>query len=337
MKKLLIVILLFGLLISANSFVLAAPEVVIKFGHVSAVDRDTALGVDLFKDIVESRSDGRIEVQIYPNTQLGSDRDLLEGIRLGTVQMMGAGTSVFSTLTDNFLVLDLPFLAPSREAMYRMFDGEIGQELFSGLSDKGVKALDYWESGMRQLFNNVRTIQSPDDLKGIKLRTMENPVHLATFRNWTALPTPMAWGEVFPAIQTGVVDGFESPLSVFYTQGFYDICKYVTVANQFYLPWLIVAGQKWWDGLDSEDQNLIQDASRIAGQWQRAEAARADGEYLKMLQDMDKVAVNILTDEQRAKFAETSQPVYKQFAEKIGRERFHKILEELNHKLKDVF
>ena len=194
------------------------------------------LGLLRFKELIEAKSGGRIAVDVFHSSQLGSERDLIEGLQLGTVQMTLISTAPLSGFTSDFLVFDLPFIFSSVKAARDCVDSEIGQKMLDQLASQGITGLCFFENGFRSITNSRRPIQTPADLDGIKIRTMENPIHMATFRTMKADPTPMAFGELFTALQQKTIDAQENPLAIVDTSKFYEVQDYLSLTEHFYSP-----------------------------------------------------------------------------------------------------
>lgn len=197
-------------------------------------------GLQKFKEIVEKDSKGRIEVQLFANSQLGDDTKMMTALRAGTLEMTCPSTAPIAGIDKKWMVFDFPFLFPNEEVADKVVDGPFGQKLLDSLSNHGIKGIAFWENGYRQLTNSVREVKTPADVKGLKIRTMENPVHLAAFRALGANPTPMPFGELFTSLQQRTIDGQENPLTTIYLQKFYEVQKYTTLTNHLYSPFVFI-------------------------------------------------------------------------------------------------
>lgn len=285
-------------------------------------------GLEKFKEMVEKGSNGKFEVQLYANSQLGDDVKMMEALRMGTQEMTCPSTAPIAGLSKKFMVFDLPFLFPNEQVADKVLDGPVGQKILDSLTEKGIIGLAYWENGFRQLTNNKREVKTPADLKGLKIRTMENQVHLATFRALGANPTPMPFGELFTAMQQGTIDGQENPLTTIYLQKFYEVQKYVTLTNHFYSPFVFMISKKFWDGLSKEDQDLIKKAAKEAGDFQR----QYNREQMKQMADNLRKAgmiVTELTPEQANEFRKATEGVYQQFENEIGKDLIEQVRAEI--------
>ncbi|HZK84578.1 MAG TPA: TRAP transporter substrate-binding protein, partial [Desulfosporosinus sp.] len=227
------------------------------------------LGMKKFGDLVKEGTKGKYEIQLYANAQLGDDIKATESVRMGTLEMTPPSTSALTGIDNKLMVFDLPFLFPNAEVADKVLDGPIGQNILDGLSAKGLKGLAYMENGFRDVTNSVREIKSPADLKGLKIRTMENPMHLAAWKAMGANPTPMPFSEVFTAMQQKTIDGQENPIPTIYLQKFNEVQKYATISNHVYTPFIVLFSQKIWDAMPKEDQAIFQQAALEAKDYQR--------------------------------------------------------------------
>ncbi|MHB1653991.1 MAG: TRAP transporter substrate-binding protein [Desulfitobacteriaceae bacterium] len=285
-------------------------------------------GMKKFGDIVKEKTNGRYDVQLYPNAQLGDDLKATESLRLGTLEMTPPSTSPLTGIDPKLMVFDLPFLFPNAQVADKVLDGPIGQELLNGMSAKGLKGLGFMENGYRQLTNSVREVRSPADLKGLKIRTMENPMHLAAWKAMGANPTPMPFSEVFTAMQQKTIDGQENPITTIYLQKFQEVQKYVTLTGHIYTPFIVLMSQKTWDSIPPADQAIFQQAVNEAKVLQRKIGRDAEADQISKLQAAG-MTVTKLTPEQLKAFQDATKPVYDQFADKIGKDFVAKVQAEI--------
>lgn len=280
-----------------------------------------------FKQLVEKESKAQIKVTIYHSSQLGDDREMMEALQLGVQQMTCPSTAPIAPFVNGFKVFDLPFLFPTNEAADFVLDGPVGQQLLSELSDIGLIGLAYWENGYRQLTNSKRSVVTPEDVKGLKVRTMENPMHLAAWRAMGANPTPMAFGELFSAMQQGVVDGQENPWGTIYLQNFFEVQKYTTDTGHVYSPFVLLISKKFWDKLPNDLQKIVREAAVLAKDHNRELNRKMNAEYLEELKKV--MTVTILTPAQKAEFQKAVEPVYDQFKDEIGAELVEEVLNQV--------
>jgi len=272
---------------------------------------------DVFKKDIETKSNGRITVELYPNGQLGGDRELIESVQLGTLEMAIPASSVFAGFDKRFQVLDLPFLFKSKEVAFAALDGELGKKLDEILPKHGMINLGYAENGFRHITNNRKPIHTPDDLKGLKLRTMENPLDIAFFKLLGANPTPMNFGELYTALQQGTVDGQENPIALVYTSKFYEVQKYYSLTGHVFSPIMLVANKSFIDKLPEDLREIVMEAGRKFCVEQRKLADVQEKEYLEALKATG-MQINELTPEEKAAFVEATLPAYDMFRDEIG-------------------
>lgn len=280
-----------------------------------------------FKELVERESNGRISVELYHSSQLGDDREMMEALQRGEQEMTCPSTAPIVPFVPEFGVFDLPFLFPSNEAADYVLDGAVGQQLLDRLSDVGIKGLVYWENGYRHLTNSVRAVHTPDDVSGMKVRTMENPMHLDAWRSMGANPTPMAFGELFSAMQQGVVDGQENPWGTIYLQNFHEVQGFATDTGHVYSPFVLMIGQNFWDDLPEDLQAIVMDAAIQSREVNRELNRRYNREYMEQLRDV--MTVVELTPQERTQFQAAVGPVYASYADAVGQDLIDAVIAEI--------
>src|SRR5512136_1917662 len=236
-----------------------------------------------FEEIVETKLPGKYDVQVYANAQLGDDVRATEAVRMGTLEMVTTSASPLTGLVPAFNVFDLPFIIPNEKAADAIYDGPIGAKLAADLEAKGIKLLAYYENGFRQLTNSVREVKSPADMKGLKIRTMQNPIHLEAFRAMGANPTPMPFSEVFTALQQHTIDGQENPIPTIWLSKFYEVQKYVTLTGHVYGPHIVLINKKLFDSFPPEHQKIILAAAKESAVYQRALNRKMNTEFVDNL------------------------------------------------------
>ncbi len=272
---------------------------------------------DFFKKYVEENSNGQIVIELYPNGVLGGDRQVIESVQLGTVHMTIPAAAVIAGFVPKFQVLDFPYLFKDKASAYKALDGELGAKLNSMLLPLGIRNLAFAENGFRHFTNNKKPILSPEDMAGLKIRTMENPVHLASFKALGGNPTPMNFGELYTALQQNTVDAMECPIPLIYTSKFYEVQKYCTLTGHFYAATAVLINDKFFQGLTPELQKVIQDGAELYRTEQRKISEAQDKEMLKALSDSG-MSVNELTPEQKDVFIKATLGVYDEFRKIIG-------------------
>jgi tripartite ATP-independent transporter DctP family solute receptor len=264
-----------------------------------------------FKEEIEKKHGDEVEIKIYTLSQLGSGRENMEGLQAGTLELAEGALAYSASFTDAFFPLTMPYLFLTRETAYKILDGEIGQRIAKRFEEQtGVKMLGYWENGIRHVTNSKKQVKVPADLKDMKIRVMQDPVYLAMFRALGANPTPMDFGEVFTALQQGVIDGQENPYANMVQRKFYEVQKYLSTTAHIYDISGFYINQELFDSLDAQFQQDILDAAKAATEVQRREAVLQDDSYLKVLQDYGKMELTFLTPEERAVFKQAMSSVY---------------------------
>ena len=317
MKKILAAVMF--MVIMAAGAASAAPEYKIKVAYISSESHPTAQAMTGFAKDVDSASKGRIKVELYPNGQLGSDRELCEGVQMGTIQMVVSSTSALAGFDKRIQVLDLPYLFTTRKAAFDAVDGELGKKLNSYLEKKGFLVLGYQENGFRHVTNSKRPIKTPADLKGLKIRTMENPMHIAFFKELGANPTPMSWGELYTALQQGTVDAQENPYAMIDDGKFYEVQKYVSETGHLFSYEIIIANKKFMEKLPADLRKIVDDAAHRAVMAQRARMEKEEAVF-KAKVTKTGLKANTLTPEQKKPFVEATKKVYAQFEKDLGKE-----------------
>lgn len=292
-------------------------EHTIKFGIGLAESSPQYRSVEYFGEILDQRTDGRLQVDIFPNSQVGDDNEMMDGLQSGSLEMTYPSTSPAATLVPELAVFDLPFLFPTRESAFEVMDSEIGQDMLDSFEGTGIKALYFSENGFRQLTNSQKPIEGPDDISGLKLRVMENDVQVDIWNTLGANPTPMAFGEVFSAMEQGVVDGQENPWSTILTSNFYEVQQHGAETRHVYTPFIIMISQEFWDGLSEEDQQIVQEAAQQSGDYERVISEEYD-DYSKQQLQEEGMEITEYSDQQMQEFRDATQPVYDKWAPRIG-------------------
>jgi tripartite ATP-independent transporter DctP family solute receptor len=287
----------------------------------------------LFKEIVERESDGAMKVEVYPSGQLGAGREMVEAVQLGNIQMGETTIAPFSSWTGEFSLMALPFLFDDREHAFRVADSEMGKQMADNVAEiTGVRVLGFWENGIRQLTNGTRPVRTPADLNGMKIRVMENPLYLNLFTAIGANPMPMAFGELYTALQQKTIDGQDNPYAITATNKFYEIQPYMTELGHVFDFTGFLINEEWYQGLGEKERELIDKASAEATAYQREEAKKYETEAKKTVEDAG-VQIEVLTPEEREEFRKASASVYDWFREEgkpvTGMDEFLKAVDDL--------
>ncbi|WP_017725857.1 TRAP transporter substrate-binding protein DctP [Halalkalibacterium ligniniphilum] len=302
---------------------------VMKIGSTDKSDVAMGKAMYKFKEIVEEETNGSIIVEVYPDSQLGGERDTVEGIQLGVIQGGPIGAAVVSNFAPRMNIWSLPFLFPDRETSHRVLDGPIGQEVLDDLSEVGIIGLNYWESGIRNLTNDSKVIKTPDDISGLVIRTLESQLHLDVFNELGANPTPIAFPELFSSLQQGVVDGQENPFSVIAEAAIYEVQGYVTETEHFIGVNPFMVNKAFFEGLTETEQEAIRKAVDEAQAFQREEKAKEDEHYKNFLIEQG-MTITSLTPEERQLWVDKVQPVYEKYKGEFGADLVDRLLEEVN-------
>jgi TRAP-type transport system periplasmic protein len=311
-----------ALALAVASLALAAPafaqqKTVIKLGWTTSdgAQDPYAVGARAFKQRVEAAAGGRIEVQLYPNRQLGDEKPMLEGMRLGTVDAGVITNAVIAQIEPAFQLNDLPFLYDSEAQARRVLDGPVGQKLAAKLEAKGVKLLGWMEGGFRNMINNVRPVEKPEDVKGVKYRVMQNPVFIGMFSSLGGNAVPMAWGETFTAVQQGAIDGLEIPLAVIDQNKYFEVTKFLSITNHTYSAIPLLMAKRAFDRLPDDLKKIVTDAAAAATKDQRDAASANAAEVAARL---EKAGMKVNRVSNFVPFRESVKSVYEQFKGSIG-------------------
>jgi tripartite ATP-independent transporter DctP family solute receptor len=280
------------------------------------------VAIDAFAREVEKRTGGRYKVQNFYSGALGAERESIEAVQLGTLDLTMTSTGPVPNFVPEVAILDIPFLFRDYGHARRTLDGPIGQEMLGKFQSKNIQALAWGENGFRHMTNNRRAVNAPDDLKGLKMRTMENPVHMQAYKQFGIIPTPMAFTEVFTALQQGTVDGQENPLSVISAAKFVQVQKFITLTGHVYSPALILMNKAKWDKLSAADKQAFSDAAKEAV---KANRARIDDDERRVVGELKAGGMNVVEVVDKSKFQATLQPTFVEFGKKFGQDNIDKI------------
>jgi tripartite ATP-independent transporter DctP family solute receptor len=279
-------------------------------------------GIDVLSQEVEKGTKGRIIIKNFFSGSLGGERESIESVQLGTQELTGTSTGPIPNFVPAVKILDIPFLFRDKAHARAVLDGPIGQAMLKEFDSKGFKALAWSENGVRHMTNNKRPINLPDDLKGLKMRTMENPVHVAAYKGFGIITTPMAFPEVFTALQQGVVDGQENPLSVIMAAKFEQVQKYMTLTAHVYSPALLLMNKASFDKLSAADQKVFLDAAKLAVV---ATRARVDKDDASGVTELRSKGMSIIENFDKAAFVAKLAPVFTQFEKEFGKDKIDAI------------
>lgn len=280
------------------------------------------VAVDAFAREVEKRTNGRYKIQNFYSGALGAEREAIEGVQLGTIDLTMTSTGPVPNFVPEVAILDIPFLFRDYPHARATLDGPVGQEFLTKFPAKGLVALAWGENGFRHMTNNKRPVNVPDDLKGLKMRTMENPVHIQAYKQLGILPTPMAFTEVFTALQQGTVDGQENPLSVISAGKLGQVQKHVSLTGHVYSPALILMSKAKFDKLSAADKQAFLDSAKEAI---KANRARIDEDERKVVAELKGQGVTVVEVVDRSKFQAALAPTFIEFGKRFGQDNIDKI------------
>jgi C4-dicarboxylate-binding protein DctP len=310
----------------------AAEPIIIKFSHVVANDTPKGKAAEKFKLLAEKYTGGRVKVELYPNSQLYKDREEMEALQRGAVQMLAPSVSKFGPLgVREFELFDLPYLIPDAETVDRVTDGDIGKNLFAKLEPKGLKGLAYWDNGFKQ-FSANRPLRKPEDFRGLKMRIQSSKVLEAMMRELGSLPQVMAFSEVYSALQQKVVDGTENPLSNLYTQKMHEVQSNLTISDHGCLVYAVITNRKFWEGLPADIRTQLEKAMAETTRYERDIAKKENDDALKAVKAYGKTEVYVLSDAERKLWKEALLPVQAKFEGVVGKdnlEAIHRIAAEV--------
>jgi len=296
-----------------------AKPIVIKFSHVVAVDTPKGQAAEQFKKLVEERSNGDIKVEVYPNSSLFNDKDVMAPLMTNAVQMAAPSFSKFTKFAPSLQLVDLPFLFDDSDHLHRVLQGEVGQKMRNAVGKKGLVGLAFWDNGFKQLSAN-KPLLLPKDAEGLKFRIMSSKVLEAQFKAVGANPQVLPFSEVYSALQQGVVDACENPLSNFYTKKFYEVQSDLTISNHGYLGYLVVTNKIFWNKLSDQQRELVSQAMKEATEYGNGLAQKMNQSYLQKVKDSGKTTVHNLTPEQRKAWKEKMVTIYPEFYDVIGKD-----------------
>lgn len=314
--------LFIGLSLAVGLGATAAAQTAMKINIGIPKNSHQGIAIDTFAKEVETRTNGRYKIQTFYSGSLGGERESIEAVQLGTQELTFSSTGPVPNFVPEVKILDTPFLFRDKAHARAVLDGPIGQEILAKFEAKGFKALAWAENGFRHMTNNKRAINSPDDLKGLKLRTMENPVHIAAYKGLGVVTTPMAFPELFTALQQGTVDGQETPLAVIMASKFDQVQKYLSLTGHVYTPGIFLMNKATFDKLSAADKQVFIDAAK---EGVKANRARVDADEAMGVAYLRGKGMNVVENLDKSKFVATLAPVYVEFEKQFGKDNMDKI------------
>lgn len=325
MKKLLSMVIAASFTAGIAAPAAMAADKVMKCGIVTNKDRSLSKGLVEFGKILEKETGGSIKVQVFTDGVLGGDRQTLEGLQMGTIHCTSVSTGPIAAFVPQFDVFDLPFLFKDKATAFKVVDGPIGQELLNKLPAVGMIGFNYWENGFRHLTNNKREVKTAEDIKGLKIRTLESKIHVDTWKQLGANPTPMSFSQLYTALEQGVVDGQENPFGNVVSNKFNEVQKYLTTTGHVYNASPFLLSKKFYDGLTDKEKEAVKKAAKEAQTFQRAANDKEDQDSVGTLTQRG-MKITALNPGEQQKVVASLKPVYDKYAEALGKELVDKLL-----------
>lgn len=305
--------------LSLSTTAAIADATVIKLAHPNVPQHPMGQAFIKFKELIEERSNGAFQVDLYDSSKYGNFDSVVQGLQLNILQMGSASTPNLSPFSEEFLIFDLPFLFPDYPSTDKITDGPIGMNATKALESSGIIGLGYIEIGFRNLWNNSRAIATLEDAKGLKIRSTPSKAHIATLKSLGINPTPVSWGEVYTAMQQKTVDGIDIDLNLAWHNNFPEVNSHVTIVNSLFSPHLVMISKRFLDSLSPEDQELITSTFQEIKLYERKLIREGEEEILGKLEEKG-VTVTVLSPEERQRWAEATSAVYAEFEERIGKD-----------------
>ncbi len=302
-------------LAAPSGFVFAQQAKEVKLGYALAVNSHYGAAAQAWADSVEKATNGAFKFKQFPSSALGGERELIESLQLGTVEAVIVSTGALSNFVPDVGVVDIPFLLRDTQHARAVLDGPFGQELLAKFHKRGLIALAWGEQGFRHLTNNKHPVQKVEDLKGLKIRVTENPVHITAFKTLGASPTPMSWPEVIGALQQGTIDGQENPISVLASAKLWQVQKYLTLTSHVYAPVALIVSPNFWSGLTDAQKAAFTQGAKQGG---LASRAFVDAVEKKGVEEAKSHGMQVVSNVDQAAFRKALEPAYKQYASKFG-------------------
>jgi len=318
MKRIFIKTLIASVALAAAG-VSMAQDKTIKFATQNPKGHPIVLGMERFKEIVESKSGGKIKVNLFPGGTLGSDQANVSAMQGGTLEMVSMNSGILASQVKEFAIFDFPFMFPNEAIADAVVDGPFGQKMHARLQEKGLVGLGFYELGFRQITNSKRPVNKVEDLEGLKLRVIPNPINVDWVRALGANPTPLPFPEVYSALEQKAIDGQENPLTVINANKFFEVQKHVVISNHQYNPQSVLISKKFWDGLSADQKKIISDAVAASSKHQREQAR---GLVASALDNMKKNGMQVtqFSDAELGKLRDKLRPVTAKYGVTVGQD-----------------
>ena len=321
-----------ALMVTFASSAMAADQIVIKFSHVVANQTPKGQAADYFKKLAEERTKGRVKVEVYPNSQLFKDKEEMEALQMGSVQMLAPSLAKFGPLgLKEFELFDLPFIFDDYAELHKVTQGPVGAKLLKKLETKGLMGLAYWDNGFKVMSAN-KPLREPADFRGLKMRIQSSKVLDAQMRSVGAMPQVMAFSEVYQALQTGVVDGTENPPSNLYTQKMFEVQKYVTMSNHGYLGYAVLVNKKFWMGLPADIRTILDGCMKDATVFANSVAKKDNDDAMAAIKKSGRSEIIYLTPKQKEDWKKAMNKAHIESMSRIGADIVKEVYKETGYK-----
>lgn len=298
---------------------------VMKIGHAAAVDHFGQKTFERFKELVETNSNGAITVEIYPASELGGEREMVEMLLMNEITMMAPSSAVLDAVTKYMAVWDLPYLFSNYDTAHKVVDGEVGQYVLDSMSDKGLVGIAYWENGFRHLTNNIKPVTNVTEMSGLKMRTLENPMQIKAWSLTGADAAPLAFNQVYDALKSKQFDAQETPLSLMHSMKFQEVQRHLTLTGHTYSPWPVVVNKSFYDKLPEDLQNVVRDAVLEARDYNRQLSKDDEQKALQLLKEAGMEVVE-LPEQQKQQFKQAMSEIYDDVKADVGDEFYNKLM-----------
>ena len=323
-KRIIVTIMALLVLLLAGQVSAAEFKATMKLGSTQPADHPYMVGAQKFSDLIKQRTNGRIVINLYPSSQLGKgEREMVESLKQGTIELVVSSTGPLGGFSPSINILDIPYLFRDYAHVDAVLDGPIGRALLNDMDKHGIVGMAFWENGYRHLTNSKVAVKNVEQAKGLKIRVMENKVHLLAWKTAGLNPTPMAWGELYPALQQGVIDGQENPVAVFYSAKFWEVQKYFSLTYHVYSPAPFLMSKKKFLAMPKADQELFMKTALEVAKFQRK--LNRDDEEAK-LKEMAGKGLVVIRDVDKASFAKAMQPAFVEWNKEFGKEKIDNII-----------
>ena len=299
--------------IAASSIAADFQPRIIRFGYGLADDSNQGRATKFFADDLAKRTGGKLKLKGFANASLGSDPQMQNALIGGAQEMTVVSTATLVGIVSDFGVYDLPFVFGNEREADTILDGPFGKALAAKLQDKGLVGLVYWENGFRNLTNKKHPIAKVEDMRGIKLRVMQNPIYIDMFKDFGANAVPLPFSELFTALETGTVDGQENPVNTIQSSKFYEVQKFLSLTKHVYSPWIVLASKQWWDKLSTDEKKALQESAEASRDFERKDSRAASAKALDFLKAKG-MQVTVVDDKEIERMRELSRPAIQKFA-----------------------